>query len=91
MALQKGNPLLRNAPEVEELAESIMSLGVLPEEAEVDALHIAWVAHHEIDYLLTWNCKHIVNAKILPRIYDLYRPARRVYPCGLYCRRTAGR
>ena len=26
------------------------------------------VAHHEIQYLLTWNCKHIANAKILPRI-----------------------
>ena len=21
--------------------------------------------------LLTWNCKHIANAKILPRIYDV--------------------
>ena len=28
------------------------------------------VAHHRIQYLLTWNCKHIANAKILPRIHD---------------------
>jgi predicted nucleic acid-binding protein len=68
----KGIPLLPSTPEIAELAESIMSLGVLPDKAQVDALHIASVAHHEIDYLLTWNCKHIANAKILPRIYDLF-------------------
>ena len=49
MVLLKGIPLLPNAPEVEELAESIMSLGVLPDKAQVDALHIALVAHHEIE------------------------------------------
>ncbi len=29
------------------------------------------VAYHEIQYLLTWNCKHIANAKNLPRIRDV--------------------
>ncbi len=28
-------------------------------------------AHHRIEYLLTWNCRHIANAKILPRIYSV--------------------
>jgi hypothetical protein len=46
-------------------------LGVLPAKAQVDALHIAAVAHHRIQYLLTWNCRHIANAKILPRIHAL--------------------
>jgi hypothetical protein len=45
--------------------------GTLPATATVDALHIATVAHHRIEYLLTWNCAHIANAKILPRIHDL--------------------
>ena len=36
-----------------------------------DALHIASVAHHRIEYLLTWNCRHIANAKILPRIHEV--------------------
>ncbi|MCL2346968.1 MAG: hypothetical protein FWC50_01775 [Planctomycetaceae bacterium] len=26
-----------------------------------DALHIALAAYHGMDYLLTWNCKHIAN------------------------------
>lgn len=49
----------------------VMSRGILPPKAQVDALHIACVAHHRIQYLLTWNCKHIANARILPRIYSV--------------------
>ncbi|WP_328985178.1 type II toxin-antitoxin system VapC family toxin [Thiorhodovibrio winogradskyi] len=71
MQLLDGIALLPHAPEIVTLADEIMSLGVLPEKAQVDALHIAAVSHHEIQYLLTWNCKHIANAKILPRIHDL--------------------
>ena len=66
-----GIPLLPNAPEIPQIAGEIMSLGVLPPKAQVDALHIASVAHHRIQYLLTWNCKHIANAKILPRIHSV--------------------
>ncbi|MCO6456348.1 MAG: type II toxin-antitoxin system VapC family toxin [Pirellulaceae bacterium] len=66
-----GIPLLPNAPEIPQIANEIMSLGVLPPKAQIDALHIASVAHHRIQYLLTWNCKHIANAKILPRIHDV--------------------
>lgn len=66
-----GIPLLADAPEIPQIAFEILSLGVLPAKAQVDALHIAAVAHHRIQYLLTWNCKHIANAKILPRIHDV--------------------
>ncbi len=72
LELLEGIPLLPHTPEITTLADEIMSLGVLPEKAQVDALHIAAVAHHQIRYLLTWNCKHIANAKILPRIHDLF-------------------
>ena len=66
-----GIPLLPYAPEIAEIANRIMASGALPAKAQVDALHIAAVAHHRVQYLLTWNCKHIANAKILPRIHDL--------------------
>ena len=66
-----GVPLLPDAPEIPQIAQEIMSSGVLPSNAQVDALHIAAVAHHRVQYLLTWNCKHIANAKILPRIHDV--------------------
>lgn len=29
------------------------------------------VAHHHMDCLLTWNCTHIANARILPKVFDV--------------------
>jgi len=63
-------PLLQLGPDVDAIAEEIMSRAILPLKAQVDALHIAVTAHHRIDYLLTWNCAHIANARILPRIHE---------------------
>jgi predicted nucleic acid-binding protein len=71
LASLDGMPLLPITPEVPKIAQRIMALGVLPRKAQVDALHISLAAHHRIQYLLTWNCKHIANARILPRIHDI--------------------
>lgn len=67
----KDIPLLTLDPAIEAIAAEILSRTILPGSAQIDALHIAAVAYHEIDYLLTWNCKHIANARILPRIRDV--------------------
>ena len=32
------------------------------------AVHIAIAAANSIDYLLTWNCKHLANAQIIRKI-----------------------
>ena len=64
-------PLLQLGPEIDAIASAIVSRAILPPKAQVDALHIATAAHHRIDYLLTWNCTHIANARILPRIQGL--------------------
>ncbi len=48
-----GIPLLPGVPEIPQIAAEIMSLGVLPPKAQIDALHIASVAHHRIQYLLS--------------------------------------
>jgi hypothetical protein len=64
-------PLLPLDPGIVGIADEIMGRAILPEKATTDALHIAIVAHHRIQYLLTWNCRHIANARILPRIHKL--------------------
>ena len=64
-----GIPLLPLEPAIADIADEIMSRSILPEKARTDALHIATVAHHRIQYLLTWNCRHIANSRILPRIH----------------------
>ena len=63
--------LLQLDPVIADIADEIMSRAILPEKARTDALHIATVAHHRIQYLLTWNCRHIANARILPRIHKV--------------------
>lgn len=45
-----------------ELAELLITQGAVPEGSEEDALHIAIAAAQGVDYLLTWNFKHINNA-----------------------------
>lgn len=71
LQLLAGIPLLQLDPVIADIADEIMSRAILPEKASTDALHIATVAHHRIQYLLTWNCSHIANAGILPRIHDV--------------------
>ncbi|MFW6162250.1 MAG: type II toxin-antitoxin system VapC family toxin [Planctomycetota bacterium] len=51
-------------PDVATLAEALLIEGVLPEKAATDAVHIALATVHGIDFLLTWNCKHLANARI---------------------------
>ncbi|MDX2110255.1 MAG: type II toxin-antitoxin system VapC family toxin [Verrucomicrobiota bacterium] len=60
--------LLAIDEEVVELADKILAARLIPKKAETDAAHIAVAARHSIDFLLTWNCRHIANAQILSRI-----------------------
>jgi hypothetical protein len=46
------------------LTASLIKHKVLPEQAMVDALHIAIATVHRVDFLLTWNMKHIGNARV---------------------------
>lgn len=52
----------------EKVTQAIMAAGILPQHAFPDAAHVAVSAVHKIDYLLTWNCKHLANAQIARRI-----------------------
>jgi hypothetical protein len=66
-------PLLPITPDALALREQLMSEVGLPERARLDALHIAIAAVHGLDYLLTWNCKHIANATLRNRIEAVCR------------------
>lgn len=55
------------------LAEALVAGGGLPTKALVDALHIAVATAHGMNYLVTWNCKHIANATLRGRIEALCR------------------
>ena len=66
-------PLLDITEEVSSLAERLIREGPLPGKAAVDAVHIATAAVHGMDYLLTWNCKHIANASMRNKIEAVVR------------------
>ena len=64
----EGIPLLPVNEDVLRLSNLLIAEGGIPEKALDDALHISIAAVHNIDFLLTWNCKHINNAEKKPII-----------------------
>jgi predicted nucleic acid-binding protein len=59
-----GLPILALTEEVGELADIYFSRLKLPEKVRPDSYHLALAAGHGMDYLVTWNCAHIANARI---------------------------
>ncbi len=76
-------PILEISDPSVTLAEQLVSEGPIQEEAAADALHIAVAAVNGVDYLLTWNCKHLANAALRQRIEMLIEGAG--YACPLIC------
>ncbi|MBM3744692.1 MAG: type II toxin-antitoxin system VapC family toxin [Acidobacteria bacterium] len=62
-------PLLDLTVDALSLARDLAHRGVLPDTAIEDALHIAVAAVHGMDYLLTWNCRHIANARMRQAVW----------------------
>lgn len=81
--LVKGLRLLMVTPESIALAKHLVGKGPLPAKAEVDALHISLAAIHGVDFLLSWNCKHIANAFIQKDLAKLIQA--HGYECPVLC------
>ena len=60
--------LLDASPDAEELTRKLLDLGVVPRQAADDAAHIAVAVTNGVDYLVTWNFRHIANAAMRARI-----------------------
>jgi hypothetical protein len=63
-------PLLAISQEATDLANSLMVSGAVPVSEPEDALHIAIAVVNSLEYLVTWNLRHIANATIRTKIYD---------------------
>ena len=66
-------PLLALIEPATQLAGELIRQGALPQKATVDAFHIGIAAAHQVDYLLTWNCKHLANATMRSTIEAICR------------------
>jgi hypothetical protein len=62
---------LKMTPKVMDVAKIFLDEGILPPNAIGDAVHIAIPIIHELDYLLTWNCRHIDNAETKPLLRNI--------------------
>ena len=68
LAAIAGLPILAATDEVEALTRRILTTGLIPPRATRDAAHIAFASVYGMDFLLTWNCRHIHNAMIARRL-----------------------
>jgi hypothetical protein len=50
------------------LAHGILEDGILPPSVFPDAVHVAVAAMNGASILLTWNCRHLANPHLLPRL-----------------------
>jgi len=74
-----GIQSLSSSDEAENLTELLLEKRVIPVGSEEDAAHIAIASSQGMDYLLTWNFKHINNAERKAAIIRV------VESCGFDC------
>ena len=67
--------LLDATEDAANLARELLELGAIPREAADDAAHIAIAVTNGVDYLVTWNFRHIANAAMRSRIEQVCRRA----------------
>jgi len=71
LALVQEIPRLALTRDCFSLSRALLRETGLPKTAGRDALHMALASLHEMDFLLTWNCRHIANAALIPRIASI--------------------
>ena len=79
----RGLPELPATEPAFALAGALLSEGAVPEKARTDAAHIAVAAVHGMDFLVTWNCRHIANAEMEPHIREVC--LRHGWHCPVIC------
>ncbi len=62
LELVKGIPILDINADVLEIAAAYRARRLMPQDPAADAAHLALASHYRMEYLLTWNCRHLANA-----------------------------
>ena len=80
VAALRGIPRLAGGRRVVDLAGTLVERGILPVQARMDAVHVGIAAANGMEYLLTWNLRHLANASIRVKIEEVVRAAGLVPP-----------
>lgn len=62
--------ILRVTDEAVKLALLYSDILAIPEKSKVDAVHLALCVVYEMDYLLTWNCKHLAHGEVRTKLHS---------------------
>lgn len=66
-----GIPVLPKTVEIAALAETYQKLLGIPDRAKTDCVHLASCVLARMDFLLSWNCKHLgLTAYVKAREYN---------------------
>ncbi|MGH2397461.1 MAG: type II toxin-antitoxin system VapC family toxin [bacterium] len=83
LAAISGLPILEINDAAEKLGKRLMEEGVIPSSRAEDALHISLAVVHGMDFLLTWNFRHINNAEMKARVRTIIEAVG--YECPVIC------
>jgi hypothetical protein len=79
LASIRGLRVLDDLPLAVTLTKRLLIEGIIPSIAADDATHLGLAAAHGMDFLLTWNCRHINNRALTRRIEAVCAG------CGVVC------
>ena len=69
----EATTLLRASQQDEILTQALLDREAVPRKAAQDAAHIAMAVTNGVDFLVTWNFRHIANATMRARIEHVCR------------------
>lgn len=64
LAVVGGMKVLSAPREADELADAYARALGIPPESRPDAVHLALASWHGVDYLVSWNCRHIASERV---------------------------
>ena len=73
LTILDGIPLLGSSPEAETLVDALLDGHAVPKSEPRDATHIAIATTNGIEYLASWNFKHILNPATTRQIESVCR------------------
>lgn len=76
MALAEMLSVLKVDEGAKELASLYFQALDIPKKAEIDCFHLAMAVWNRLDCLLSWNCKHIANIRIIQALKKINREYR---------------
>ena len=66
-----GFAILEDNDVIVELADNYLSILNMPKKCSVDCIHMATASVYNMDFMVSWNCKHIANANIKKKIQEI--------------------